>query len=565
MRHARVSARHLLALSTAIALAAVTAVVPAPAQAAQGVMVTQSTPTYIGGHDFFEGNGEIIEVVDGGAADLYPSTIEVGEHFGTVRDANVFLDGVATTNLESLHVLLVAPDGRRALLLGHAGGANAYDDDLLLDDESAAAIPDDAAPASSDVRPSVYASPGSPPDPAGALSGDTALSTFDGALAEGVWALYVYDDDGNDVSVNGWTLDLSLVATPYPSQLVVPDVGPVVFDVDVSLHLTTTWSDDVDLLLVGPQGQHTMLMSDVGGENDLSHTAITIDDEAAAAMPDDGQITAGSYRPTNFNGGDDENDDFPAPAPAATGTSSLSVFDGTAPGGTWRLFAYDPISADLSQVDDWSLHVEYGEKVAPSGSVSIAGGAAGTRTRAVVLNLSASDPQPGSGISDVRFSNDGTTFSAFQGYAATSPWTLAAGDGTKKVYAQFRDNDGNLSPVVSDTIVLDTTGPKARKLRPKRGADDVAPGTNIKMWSTEALDPATVTKANVVLKTDGHKVKAKVTYIASRKLVKLNPKESLEPGRYVVKISTAVTDILGNRLDAKTKPGTQPLKWKFEV
>ena len=68
-----------------------------------------------------------------------------------------------------------------------------------------------------------------------------------------------------------------------------------------------------------------------------------------------------------------------------------------------------------------------------------------------------------------------------------------------------RDNDGNLSPVVSDKIVLDTTGPKARKLRPKKGADDVAPGTNIKMWSTEALDPATVTKANVVLKTDGHR------------------------------------------------------------
>ena len=193
----------------------------------------------------------------------------------------------------------------------------------------------------------------------------------------------------------------------------------MVFDVDVSLHLTTTWSDDVDLLLVGPQGQHTMLLSDVGGDNDLSHTAITIDDEAAAALPDDGQIGAGSYRPTNFNGGDDENDNFPAPAPAATGTPSLSVFDGTAPGGTWRLFGYDPISVDLVQVDDWTLDIEYGEKVAPSGTVSIAGGAAGTRTPAVVLNLSASDPQPGSGISDVRFSNDGTTFSAFQGYAAT--------------------------------------------------------------------------------------------------------------------------------------------------
>jgi hypothetical protein len=122
-----------------------------------------------------------------------------------------------------------------------------------------------------------------------------------------------------------------------------------------------------------------------------------------------------------------------------------------------------------------------------------------------------------------------------------------------------------VSATVSDTIVLDTTGPAARKLRPKRGADEVAPGTNIRMWATEALDPATVKKANVVLKTDGQKVKVKLTYLPGRKLVKLNPKESLEPGRYVVKISTAVTDSLGNRLDAKAKPGSQPLKWSFEV
>ena len=107
---------------------------------------------------------------------------------------------------------------------------------------------------------------------------------------------------------------------------------------------------------------------------------------------------------------------------------------------------------------------------------------------------------------------------------------LAAGDGTKTVFAQYRDADGNLSPVVSDTIVLDITAPKARKLAPKRGVDDVAPGTTIKMWSTEALAPKTVTKANVVLKTDGHQVKVRVTYVAGRRLVKVNPKGSLGAG-----------------------------------
>ena len=37
----------------------------------------------------------------------------------------------------------------------------------------------------------------------------------------------MYDDDGNDVTINGWALDLELVATPYPSQLVVAGHRPV--------------------------------------------------------------------------------------------------------------------------------------------------------------------------------------------------------------------------------------------------------------------------------------------------------------------------------------------------
>ena len=308
-----------------------------------------------------------------------------------------------------------------------------------------------------------------------------------------------------------------------------------------------------------------MLMSDVGGGDDLSNTAFTIDDEAAGEFPDQEDLVAGSYRPTDADVGDNLDDDFLPPAPSETGTPSLAVFDGTDPAGTWKLYGHDPYDSDLVRVDDWSLHIEYADAVAPAGSVSIAGGAVGTRTTGVTLNLSATDPQPSSGVKEVRFSNDGTTFSPFQAYAAALPWTLATGDGTKTVFAQYRDGDGNLSPVVSDTIVLDTTAPRARKLRPKRDADGVAPGATIKMWSTEPLAPKTVTKANVVLKTDGHKVKVQVTYVAARRLVKVNPKGSLEPGRYVVKIRTGITDVLGNRLDAKAKPGSQPVKWTFDV
>jgi len=565
VRHSRsVFASPLALLATLSLVAATAAALPAPAQAVDGVIVTQSTPIHLGEPEYFN-SGPAMAVAAGGAADVYPSTIDLPDDIGAVTDVNVTINDPVTDNLESLHLLLVAPDGRRALLLGHAGGANSHPNgSLTLDDEQPAVIPDDSPPGTSLVRPSVYASPAAPPAPAPTLTGDTALSTFDGSLATGEWRLYLYDDGGEAVSISGWALFLELRATPYPSALDVPAIpGAVVTDVDVSLHLTSDSPDGAFLLLVGPQGQHTVLMEDTGWNHPVSNVAITLDDEATSLLPDDDQIVAGSYRPSAF--GTPGNYPYPAPAPTPEGTPALSVFDGTAPQGTWQLFAQDPFEGDLTTVQDWTLDIEYVEKTSPSGSVGIAGGTAGTRTPAVVLNLSATDPQPGSGISDVRLSNDGVTFSAFQFYAATLPWTLTPGDGTKTVYAQFRDADGNLSPVVSDTIVLDTTAPTVRKLRPKQGADGVARGATVKMWATEALEQATVTKASVSLKTDGHKVRVKVTYDAVRRLVRIDPKGKLEPGRYVVKIRTSVTDTVGNRLDAKAKAGAQPVRWSFRV
>ena len=32
-----------------------------------------------------------------------------------------------------------------------------------------------------------------------------------------------------------------------------------------------------------------------------------------------------------------------------------------------------------------------------------------------------------------------------------------------------------------------------------------------------------------------------------------------------MKIRTGITDVLGNRLDGKGKPGSQPVKWTFDV
>ena len=40
---------------------------------------------------------------------------------------------------------------------------------------------------------------------------------------------------------------------------------------------------------------------------------------------------------------------------------------------------------------------------------------------------------------------------------------------------------------------------------------------------------------------------------------------NVQAGTYNVKVKTRVTDVAGNRFDAKRRPGLQPLVWTFEV
>ena len=93
---------------------------------------------------------------------------------------------------------------------------------------------------------------------------------------------------------------------------------------------------------------------------------------------------------------------------------------------------------------------------APTGAVVINGGTAATNNRTVTLTLSATDAL---GVTQMRFSSNGTSYSAAEAYATTKTWTLTTGAGTKTVYVQFQDAAGNWSTAATDTIVLDTTTP----------------------------------------------------------------------------------------------------------
>jgi len=109
----------------------------------------------------------------------------------------------------------------------------------------------------------------------------------------------------------------------------------------------------------------------------------------------------------------------------------------------------------------------------PSGSITINGGAAATNNATATLTLSATD---NSGmVAQMKFSNDGTTYSTPEPYATPKTWTLASGDGTKTVSVKFADAAGNWSAAATDTITLDMTPPQLNITSPLDGAVITAP------------------------------------------------------------------------------------------
>ena len=129
-----------------------------------------------------------------------------------------------------------------------------------------------------------------------------------------------------------------------PSTIEVSGFESEIQDVNVRLNVYShTQPADVDVLLVGPQGQTAMIMSDVAAASTASLDSLILDDQAANSLPKQDDLTSGTFKPTNyeFTSQPDRfppNPRIPSPLPS---NSSLSVFNGTDPNGTWTLFVVD--------------------------------------------------------------------------------------------------------------------------------------------------------------------------------------------------------------------------------
>jgi subtilisin-like proprotein convertase family protein len=153
-------------------------------------------------------------------------------------------------------------------------------------------------------------------------------------------------------------------ATTYPAPLTVTGISGTITDVNVTLiGLEHSYPADLDVMLVGPGGQHVVLMSDVGSDVPVTDLNVVLDDEGGSPLPSATALTTGVFQPTNVGPGDT----FPAPAPSSlTAATALSAFDGTNPNGTWKLYVVDDNINDAGSLSHgWKLTIDTTASSAP--------------------------------------------------------------------------------------------------------------------------------------------------------------------------------------------------------
>jgi len=155
-------------------------------------------------------------ILDESAATPYPSSIAVSGMTGVVTRVQVTLLGLNHSYPDDIDMLLVAPGGRKTLLMSDAGGTFPITDANIIFDDTAPPIPNSSeivsgtyAPANWQAGSDIFSSPA----PAGPYS--SALGILGGINPNGTWSLYIADDipENEGSLAEGWSLSISTAQT----------------------------------------------------------------------------------------------------------------------------------------------------------------------------------------------------------------------------------------------------------------------------------------------------------------------------------------------------------------
>jgi subtilisin-like proprotein convertase family protein len=166
------------------------------------------------------------------------------------------------------------------------------------------------------------------------------------------------------ITVNTSTNPRAIVAaTPYPSTIDVSGGPTSIPKMTVRIFgVRHRFVRDMDVLLLSPLGEKTILMSDVGSDSAGSATStFTFDDAAPTSLTTQTDVSfSGTYKPSNFSSTADcvgtPSDSFPLSAPQAwIDPPDLARFDGTNANGIWSLYVVDDCEGEAGSIVQWSL------------------------------------------------------------------------------------------------------------------------------------------------------------------------------------------------------------------
>jgi subtilisin-like proprotein convertase family protein len=275
---------------------------------------------------------------------------------GLVTDVNIKLNDLGHTFPDDLDIELVGPTGVAVILMSDTCGSLDIEDiDLTFDDEAAGSLPDATQCASGTFKPTNFGAGDTFPT----ATTNLLLSVFDGTNPNGNWTLHMVDDLGGDVGDLEGGFQLTIVTAPFsilipgtgssgaasPYPFLIPVSGKIgkVADVNITFPgVTQQFMEDLDILLVAPNGAKAMVLSDRCSGAFVTNVNYTLDDEAPTPMPAGVACPAGTYQPTDAAVAPGPvADPMPAPAPAGPYPSALSTFDGGDPNGNWLLYITD--------------------------------------------------------------------------------------------------------------------------------------------------------------------------------------------------------------------------------
>jgi len=259
-------------------------------------------------------------------------------------------------------------------------------------------------------------------------SGETVnLTLSNGPIGFPSTAVLNINDTANQFTNFGAICTTSgiIPAAPYPATITVSGAATTIGAMRVTLYdVMENIPDNLDVLLVGPQGQAFILMADGGGNLTMATpVTLTFYDGSGQVLPNSGTLTTGSYEPTSWESGQTS---FPAPAPPAPynepgsavgGTTAQTlngIFGGTNANGVWSLYVRDDGGASATAavsgcIGGWGLEFlsSTAQQASISGRVLTAQGQGIRNAQVVVTGNSLSAPRVTASGSMGYFTIDG--------------------------------------------------------------------------------------------------------------------------------------------------------------